>query len=320
MKRCLLVLLPVCLLFQLPGTSAAQNSTEVGREITRAALTLPINLKFHPDFPARAAARPAEPRLQGEIQFQLSAGYLLLVRGRIGQMDGLRFVLDTGTTYTIIDRKLAKRLGLTRQPSQLLNVDRAVRVQGAAVPDLEFGPIRLHNFAVIVADLGYFASFSTHVDAVIGLDILHRSNFTVDYSAKEVYFGTAAKSAFGVPMTADPVCLTVPVEIGGRSFRLLVDTGVKELVLYEARTRSRIPALRINGEAYGLSLEGRVASKMASLPATELGTAEIKRTAFLVNGPDKNTLPGVDGYLGITALKAHRVTFDFNARQLRWEK
>ena len=229
-------------------------------------------------------------------------------------------MLDTGTTYTIIDRKLAKRLGLSQRPSQVINLDRAVRVQRTELSDLQLGPIHLHNFAVIVADLGYFASYATHVDAVIGLDMLRRNNFTVDYAARRVYFGTPAKSAFGVTMTANPVCLTVPVEIGGRSFRLLVDTGVKELVLYEARTRSRIPALRINGEAYGLSLEGRVASKMASLPATKLGTAEIERTAFLVNGPDKNTLPGVDGYLGTAALNAHRVTFDFSARQLRWEK
>lgn len=320
MKRCLVVLFSACLLVQLSETSAAQNSAEAGREITRAALAIPINLKFHPDFPARAAARPAEPGLQGEIHFQLSAGYLLLVRGRIGQMDGLRFVLDTGTTYTIIDRKLAKRLGLTRQPSQLLNVDRAVRVQGAAVPDLEFGPIQLHNLAVIIADLGYFASYATHVDAVIGLDILRRSNFTVDYAAKEVYFGTTAQGAFGVPMTADPVCLTVPVEIGDRSFRLLVDTGVKELVLYEARTRSRIPALRINGEAYGLSVEGSLPSKIVSLPSTQIGPTEIERTAFLVNGPDKNALPGVDGYLGTAALKARRISFDFSAGRLMWER
>lgn len=243
-----------------------------------------------------------------------------MVRGRIGQRNGLRFVLDTGSTRTIIDRKLVNRLGLTRQPSQLLNVDRSIRVQGAEVPDLEFGPIHLHNFPVIVADLGYFVSFATHIDAVIGLDILRRSNFTVDYPARELYFGTTAHGVFDVPMTADPICLTVPVEIGGRSFRLLVDTGVKELVLYEARTRSRIPALRINGEAYGLSLEGRLSSKLVSLPSTQLGSTEIERTAYLVNGPDKNALPGVDGYLGMAALNARRITFDFGAGRLRWER
>jgi predicted aspartyl protease len=319
-KRCLVFLLPVCLLLQWSRTSVAQASADSDREATRAELALPMNSKFHPDFPLRAAARPVEPDLQREIRFQLSAGYLLLVRGRIGQMDGLQFVLDTGTTYTIIDRKIAKRLGLPRQPSQVLNLDRAVRVQRAELPDLQLGPIHLHNFAVIIADLGYFSSFAARVDGVIGLDILRLSTFTVDYGAREVYFGTTAHSAFGVPMTADTVCLTVPVEIGGRSFRLLVDTGVKELVLYETRTRSRIPALRINGEAYGLSLEGRLASKVVSLPSTQLGPMEIERTAFLVNGPNKNALPGVDGYLGTAALKARRVTFDFSARQLRWEK
>ena len=282
-------------------------------------MTLPVSSESRLDFRYRAAANPAEP-IQGEIHFQLLAGYLLLVRGRIGKLNGLRFVLDTGSTHTIVDRDLAKQLGLTRQPSQLLNVDRAVRVQEAEVTDLEFGPIQLHNFAVTVADLGYFVSFATHVDAVIGLDILRRSNFTVDYAAGKVYFGGTSRSAFGVPMMADPICLTVPVEIGGRSFRLLVDTGVKELVLYETRTRSRIPALRIHGEAYGLSLEGRVASKMASLPATEVGTAELERTAFLVNGPNKNALPGVDGYLGTAVLKARRITFDFRNHALHWER
>jgi predicted aspartyl protease len=254
------------------------------------------------------------------MHFQLSAGYLLLVRGRIGQIDGLRFVLDTGTTYTIIDRKIANRLRLVRRPSQVLNLDRTVRVQRADLPELQFGPIHLHNFAVIIADLGYFASYATHVDAVIGLDILRRSNFTVDYGARTVSFGGISHGVFDVPLRADPVCLTVPVEIGGRSFRLLVDTGAQALVLYEARTRSRLPALRINGAAYGLSLEGRLPSKLVSLPATYLGPTNIERTAFLVNGPDKNALAGVDGYLGIAALKARRVTFDFRNNTLNWER
>lgn len=317
-KRCPVVLLLFCLLVQLSEASAAQASTEAGREITRAALAPPIDLKFQPDFPGREVAKPAESDLQRAIPFQLSAGYLLLVRGRVGQMDGLRFVLDTGSTYTIIDRKIANRLGLARRPSQVLTLDRAVRVQRSVLPELQLGPIHLQNLAVIIADLGYFASYATHVDAVIGLDILRRGNFTVDFNARTVSFGGISHGTFDVPLTADPVCLTVAVEIGGRSFRLLVDTGVKELVLYDTRTRGRLPALRINGEAYGLSLEGRVASKMAFLPATELGTAEIERTAFLVNGPDKNTLPGVDGYLGIAALKARRITFDFSAGRLTW--
>ncbi len=319
MTRCLILLLPVCFLLQMSAVSAGQAPVEAGRETARAALPLPVGSESRPDLRYRAEAKPRE-QLQGEIHFQLSAGYLLLVRGRVGQMNGLRFLLDTGSTHTMVDRKLAKRLGLTLQPAQLLNVDRAVRVQRTEVPALEFGPIHLHNFAVMVADLSYFASFATHVDAVIGLDILRRSNFTVDYAAGKVYFGGISHGAFEVPMTADANCLTVPVEIGGRSFRLLVDTGAKELVLYEARTRGRIPALQINGEAYGLSLEGRVASKTASLPATELGPAEIERTAFLVNGPNKNALPGVDGYLGAAALKARRISFDFSARRLRWER
>ena len=44
------------------------------------------------------------------IPFQLEGGFLIEVEGRIGQLEGLKFILDTGATHSVIDRRIADRL------------------------------------------------------------------------------------------------------------------------------------------------------------------------------------------------------------------
>jgi len=42
-------------------------------------------------------------------------------------------------------------------------------------------------------------------------------------------------------------------------------------------------------------------------------------TALLVESPASEMLPGIDGIIGIGALKAHHINFDFSARTVRWD-
>jgi len=46
-----------------------------------------------------------------EIPFRISDGWIL-VKGRIGKMDGLTFQIDTGSTCSLMDGKISGKLGL----------------------------------------------------------------------------------------------------------------------------------------------------------------------------------------------------------------
>jgi len=54
------------------------------------------------------------------------------------------------------------------------------------------------------------------------------------------------------------------------------------------------------------------------LPGVRIVNAEVVSTAILMDGPDDDALPGVDGYLGPATLQAKRTEFDFDAKVSRW--
>jgi predicted aspartyl protease len=253
------------------------------------------------------------------LPFKLYGGYLIVVQGRVGEFGKLKFLLDTGVTHSVLDRKLADKIGPSRHSGQVLNFDKNVRAEWVKVPDIELGPIHVSDLSVTVGDLRYFQSFATQVDAVIGLDLLRLSSFSIDYDAHKVFFGPV-DTASGVPMSSDAVCLSIQVLAGDTPIQLVVDTGAQGLVLYEDRVISRVPQLRIGGETAGTSMGGWVLSKRAFIPNARLGTTDLGGTVFLVKTPTSKVLSGIDGYLGTAALKARRINFNFETNTLAWKR
>jgi hypothetical protein len=64
---------------------------------------------------------------------------------------------------------------------------------------------------------------------------------------------------------------------------------------------------------------GRVQAKQATIPDVLFGKMNRDVSALLVASPVPEMLPGIDGIIGIAALKAHHINFDFSARTLRWD-
>jgi predicted aspartyl protease len=253
------------------------------------------------------------------MPFKLYAGYLIVVEGRIGAMGKLKFVLDTGATHSVIDRKLASKIAVVRRSGKVLNFDKTIPAEWVEVPEVQFGPIEAAPFSMMVSDLRYFQSFATHVDAVIGLDLLRLSSFSIDYDAHKVFFGPIDTPG-GVPMSSDPICLSVQLLVGDSKLQLLVDSGAQALVLFEDKILDRVPQLRIEGELEGVSMGGFLHAKKAVLPRARLGTTTLDGTVFLVKAPSGNALSGIDGYLGTAALKAHRIDFNFETKTLVWKR
>jgi predicted aspartyl protease len=256
---------------------------------------------------------------QGSIPFKLYAGFLIVMEGRIGDRDKLKFVLDTGVTYSAVDRKLADKLPVARRPGKIVSFDKAIAAEWTEVPNLEFGPIQVNNLPMMIGDLRYFESYATHIDAVIGLDLLRLSSFSIDYDTHKVSFGPVA-TASGVPMNVDNICLTVDLLAGDSTVRLIVDTGAQTFIFYEDRVVSRLPQLRIGGEIAGKGLAGSVTSKRGFIPKARLGTTDLGGEVFFVKAPSANVLPGIDGYFGTAVLKAHRIDFDFETNTFAWTK
>ena len=186
-------------------------------------------------WPANLGAQPNLTAIRGELPFKLYGGFLIMLEGQIGDHGKLKFVLDTGVTHSVIDRRLADRIsGPRRQSGKVLSFDKAISAEWVEVPEIDFGPVHVSNFSMMIGDLKYFQSFATQVDAVIGLDLLRLSSFSIDYETHRVTFGPVTSSS-GVPMDIGDFCLTVQLIVGESKIRLLVDTGAQALVFYEDR-------------------------------------------------------------------------------------
>jgi len=250
----------------------------------------------------------------------LYGGYLIVMEGRMGGQGQLRFALDTGVTHSVIDKKLADQIsGPRRRSGKVLSFDKIINAEWVEVPELEFGPVHVSNFLMMIGDLRYSRSFATHVDAVIGLDLLRLNSFSIDYDAHRVTFGLMNTDS-GVPMEVDGVCITVQLMMGDSKVRLLVDTGAQALVLYEDRVADRLPQLKMGRETAGISMGGWVLSKRGFIPKARLGATDVDGTVYLVKAPPGRLFPGIDGYLGTAALRARRIDFNFETNTLGWKK
>jgi predicted aspartyl protease len=257
--------------------------------------------------------------LEREISFRSAHGYLIVVQGQIGNLDKLSFILDTGTTRSMISRKLADNLGLERHPFQLLNFGKSVSVECAIVPIVRIGPIRKTNVQLVVLDLAHYSRFADNVDGIIGMDLLDRNNFTVNFAARKVLFNTVSPDATMRPAQSQRNCVTVTIEIQGQPVTLVLDTGVQGILLFERRLYSRIPALRTSGPPAEANIGGLVRAKQVTLPDVHLGSRILRPDVLLIDAPPDGVLPGIDGFLGTGPLMARRINFDFVTGTLRWD-
>jgi len=121
--------------------------------------------------------------------FELGFNFLVIVKGRVGELDGLKFILDTGSSHTVIDEKVANSLRLQRRPGKITNFDREMPVKWTEIRELQAGPIRATGVNVIVAKLGDYSEFAQGVDGLIGLDLLSRGKkLSIDYERQIVSF------------------------------------------------------------------------------------------------------------------------------------
>ena len=268
---------------------------------------------------ANEQPRPPENTPGSTLPFRLSSGYLIEVEGRIGDQARLKFILDTGASISIVGQRIAQKLKLDAHPAESFNFDRNLHWETATLPDVQFGPIRAANVAVLVGDLARYSEFAGKADAIIGMDLLKLSDVTIDLDARNLIFDLTEPRTYlagGDPMAQ---CLIVELQVQDRPVRLIVDTGLQGILLYEERLRKSVPELRTAGSIRNATMGGRVQVKQATLPGVIVGNRNREVPVVFLPSPAAGTLPGIDGIVGISALQAHRVHCDFSRRTLTWE-
>src|SRR5215831_8910186 len=91
----------------------------------------------------RTEERSGEVTSAMELPFRLLDGYLIVVEGRIGEQEHLKFALDTGATFSVLKTTLARPEFVRRAARRVVNLERVMDQGMIEVADVQLGPIRI---------------------------------------------------------------------------------------------------------------------------------------------------------------------------------
>jgi predicted aspartyl protease len=252
------------------------------------------------------------------VHFDLYRDYLIVVRGSAGPLKGLNFLLDTGASPTVLDRRVAEKLHLDQLPASIAVVGGSVEAAQATAPTLEIGPARRDNFHVLVEDLSFFQkALPVRIDAVVGLDLLGQSAFEIDYAARQILFGPVPLLPNSLPLRLQAGLPIVEAQVNHLSAHLMVDTGASALILFEPSTPR---PMRVSEVRPAPGTIGEFDRKQVWLPSLRLGEAEFgKEPAFLVHSRSDGT-QDFDGLMSPVALGITKLAIDLGRGLLTFSR
>lgn len=245
------------------------------------------------------------------VPLKIYRNFLVVAEGQIGGIpDRLNFVLDTGTAPSAISQKLAQRLGLGTTPSSTLALGTRVSVRASTLSEIDLGPIRALSLPVLIKDLSRLEKdMGIQIAGIIGMDVLSKSNFHLDYDKKELEFGDISHEGVPIPFDARAGIALADVRLGGKFLRMLVDTGSEYVVLLGGNLgETGLPVLRETSQSGVSVADQKMRVQEFSAPDIMLGGRHFSdETVFLVPGSSD---PVFDGLLSVRALGFRSLSYD----------
>lgn len=255
-----------------------------------------------------------------EVPFKLYRGYAIVVRGSVGNLKNLNFLVDTGAVPSVLDEHIAQKLHLTGATETLSVFTQKVETLRAVAPNVQMGTLQAKALPVAVKDLSFASNaLGTRVDAMIGFDFVGRGPFTIDYQSKKIVFGPIDSSLAAVPYEAHPGYALVELKIQLQSLRLLVDTGASDLVLFASATRDCQGAIKNIGTRAWSNMGGEMRVEQVQLQDAYLGATSWSAHEVFILADGASPPAGLHGLLGVASLKARHVAFDPDRQMIAWD-
>ena len=226
-------------------------------------------------------------------------------------------LIDTGAVPSAINTRVSKRLGLSGSVRPLSVMNRAVGVERVRVPTVRLGAVAVEALDMVAMDLERMEQeLGTRIDAVIGLDLLARQNFSLDYLHKKLDFGKSATVvgtiAFETRHEAGGTYILIPLESSGEKLEILLDTGTKDLMLFERRLGARLRELPVRDHYIYVNAGGKDRLAEVELQSVKLGPFLRRKQKASIWSTPEEYLRSFDGLLGPVAVGATVVGFDFD--------
>jgi hypothetical protein len=254
-----------------------------------------------------------------KLPIRLYGDYLLIAKGSIGTVQNLNFLLDTGACPSIVDQKIAHDLKLAEQPSRVNLCSKSVQARQVVIPSLGLGPVHVESLPVLAEDLSFLQkALGFKVHAIVGLDVLRKSSFTINYRTQEIVFGSPEKLTYSVPFETDTPVVTVRMGFQDRRLRVVVDSGGPDLTLFRSRLLDSID-LPVLGTETVADAGGTFQRTKVRIPKLYIGKETVGAQMAFVVDDRKDSGDDFDGVLGVRGLHFWKVAFDFENRRFSWE-
>lgn len=281
-----------------------------------------VNLGWSQDAVSNRTKPGTKSLAQGlvKVPIRIYWGYMVIVEGSAGNLEKLNFLVDTGAYPSVIDRKIADHLGLTGQPARVNVSNQTVETRLVVLPSLLVGPIHAQSLPVLSEDLSFLQkAVGRKVDGVVGLDVLRKSSFSINYRSKEMLFGTVEGMTFSAPFETDTPVVTVGMEFQNRKLRLVVDSAGPHLMLFQSRMPASVGLQEVGTETVS-DAGGTFQCKKVRIAEVHLGKETIGAQIAFVANDRKDDGDNFDGVLGMRGPHFWKVAFDFKQRRFSWER
>ena len=258
---------------------------------------------------------------QTVVPFRLIDGWAIVLEGTLAGRPRQKMLIDTGAVPSVINLRLARQLGLSGPTQDFSLINKAINVERVTIKGVQVGIIAVEALEMVAVDLEAIErALNTRIDAVIGLDVLSRQNFRLDYGRKELVFLKDAVTASAIPFEimreAGGAYILIPLKSNGETLRMLLDTGTKDIMLFKGRLAVGLQQIRVRGKDTNVNPGGQDSLDAVELESTELGPFAWKtRKAYLWAIPQQQ-LHDFDGMMGPAAFDIQVIAFDFDRHMI----
>ena len=248
------------------------------------------------------------------IPVSIHNGFLVVAVGQIGGQKQ-NFILDTGTAPSILNTRLAKKFHLPVTAAPLIAAGKKIESGQVLVHELSLGPITIPALQMNVIDLSQWEkSLGVEIAGLLGMDVLARASFRLDYDKSELQFGNVADEGIPVSYNNSTGLALADAVLQGRPVRLIVDTGSDLVVVYGDHWQSGAPAAQPSPAKQGTSVAEQLPARPIPQPEMQLGGQQFRgaRTYYLPT----STATGYDGFFGVRALKLRAISFNHHSQIL----
>jgi predicted aspartyl protease len=274
--------------------------------------------------PVTMPAGVASVRLPARIDEDGHIIIRLMVNGR-----GLDFQLDSGSAGIVLDRDVARQLGLKTYGRWSQTVAGTFIRGHAVVPKLEIGTILMNDVVVEALPFSYANDMHTKVVGLLGYDFIAGCVVKIDYvhgtvDAIPSESFEPPKNAFVLDAILDDQVPMVGLRVNDvPGERFILDTGADDVVLFSAFARKHPAAVddhsphKIISRIFNLvavdGVGGKLTISAVLLEKLQLGSVMYPDWLAMVMKGDQPAFEGEDddGLIGASMLKAFDVYLDY---------